>query len=117
MITKPKWRRRVNYRRRKSMSKRVYISGPISGHDLAERNEAFASAANRFRRQGYYVVNPMEIQLPKDASWSDHMRADIRALMDCDIIYMLSGWHTSRGATIEHDLAEELGMQVMQERH
>ena len=99
------------------MSKKVYISGPISGHDHAERKEAFASAAKRFRRQGYYVVNPMEIQLPKDASWSDYMRADIRALMDCDIIYMLSGWETSRGANIERNLAEELGMQVMLERH
>jgi hypothetical protein len=106
----------VNYKRRQLMSKRVYISGPISGYDLAERKEAFASAANRFRRQGYYVVNPMEIQLPKDASWSDYMRADIRALMDCDIIYMLSGWHASRGATIERNLAEELGMKVMLER-
>lgn len=98
------------------MSKKVYISGPISGYDHAERKEAFASAANRFRRQGYYVVNPMEIQLPKDASWSEYMRADIRAMMDCDIIYQLKGWQTSRGATIERNLAEELGMHVMQER-
>ena len=114
---KPRWLRLIKTRRRKPMSKKVYISGPISGYDHAERKEAFASAANRFRRQGYYVVNPMEIQLPKEASWSDYMRTDIRALMDCDIIYMLSGWEKSRGATIERNLAEELGMRVMLERH
>lgn len=94
-------------------SKRVYISGPISGYDVAERKAVFSSAATRFRRQGYEVVNPFELGVPDASPWSVHMRADIAALMRCDIIYMLPGWYTSRGATIERNLAEMLGIKVM----
>ena len=94
-------------------SKRVYISGPISGYDMAERRESFQRAATRFRRQGYEVVNPFELGVPDASPWSVHMRADIAALMRCDIIYMLPGWYTSRGATIERNLAEMLGIKVM----
>lgn len=99
------------------MSKRVYISGPISGYDLAERKDTFERAAKRFRMQGYLVSNPFNSGVPEEASWQEHMKADIAMLMQCDIIYMLSGWHTSRGATIERNLAEEVGIKVMQERH
>lgn len=95
------------------MSKRVYISGPISGYDVAERKAVFDSAARRFRKQDYLVVNPFELGVPDAAPWSQHMRADIAALMRCDIIYMLPGWHTSRGATIERNLAEMVGIKVM----
>lgn len=103
-------------RRVEQMSKRVYISGPISGYDLTERKEAFEKAAKRFRMQGYLVSNPFNSGIPAEASWQEHMRADIAMLMQCDIIYMLSGWNTSRGATIERNLAEELGIKVMLER-
>ena len=103
--------------RRQLMSKRVYISGPISGYDLAERKETFERAAKRFMMQGYLVSNPFNSGVPATASWEEHMKADIAMLMQCDIIYMLSGWHTSRGATIERNLAEEVGIKVMQERH
>lgn len=101
--------------RRIEMSKRVYISGPISGYDVSERKEAFSSAARRFRKQGYLVVNPFELGVSDTASWSEHMRADIAALMQCDVIYMLRGWSSSTGASIERNLAEIVGIKVMLE--
>lgn len=98
------------------MSKRVYISGPISGYDLAERKEAFEKAATRFRKQGYLVSNPFDSGVPDSASWQEHMKADIVMLMQCDIIYMMKDWQCSRGATLERNLAEELGIKVMLEK-
>lgn len=98
------------------MTKRVYISGPISGYDLAERKEAFEKAAKRFRKHGYYVSNPFNTGIPSSASWQEHMKADIAMLMQCDIIYLLEGWQDSRGATLERNLAEELGIKVMLEK-
>lgn len=40
------------------------------------------------------------------------MRADIKALCDCDHVVVLPGWEKSRGATLEVFIATQLGMRV-----
>jgi hypothetical protein len=48
--------------------------------------------------------------------WCSHrgyMRADLRALLDCDAIFMLPGWRESRGATVEHAVAVACGIPVL----
>jgi hypothetical protein len=91
--------------------KRVYISGPMTG--LPDLNfPAFNAAAATLRAQGLDVVNPAEINPDGSASWEACMRADIKALCDCDAIALLPGWERSRGAHLELHLAHRLGMQV-----
>ena len=41
------------------------------------------------------------------------MRHALKSILDCDAIFMLVGWSSSRGANIELDLAKKLGMGVM----
>lgn len=90
---------------------RTYISGPISGKpDL--NKPAFAKAAEALLALGHQVINPHEKGLPDSASWEEHMRADIKLLMDCDTVAMLDGWAESRGARIEYRLAKDLGLRV-----
>lgn len=80
---------------------------------LPEMNfPAFTAEAARLRRMGITVVNPACNGLPANADWNDHMREDIRLLMDCDTIHMLPGWQKSRGATLEHQIAVALGFSV-----
>jgi hypothetical protein len=74
---------------------------------------AFADAAGRLRAAGWEVVNPAEINPDPTAAWADCMRADIAQLVTCDSICMLPGWETSRGATLEHQIASALGMAVI----
>jgi len=38
------------------------------------------------------------------------MKEDLKALLDCDGIYMLRGWEQSKGAKIEYELAMNLGI-------
>lgn len=38
------------------------------------------------------------------------MRADLRALLDCDVVALLPGWEQSRGARREVSIADDLGM-------
>ena len=45
------------------------------------------------------------VGLTENASWHQHMRADIRLLTYCHEIYMLAGWERSTGASAEHALA------------
>lgn len=86
---------------------KVYISGPITGIDFGNRF-AFSCARNALELCGYEAVDPSEVQLGDDATWTDYMRADLKLLLDCDYIYMLEGWENSRGARLERELAENL---------
>jgi len=96
--------------------KRVYISGAIAHYDLDERRAAFGRAAAFLRGQGYDVFNPFENGLSQDEDWRKHMRVDIRALVDCDTIYMLRGWEMSKGAKLELDVASSCGIPVWFQR-
>lgn len=86
---------------------KVYISGPITGIDFGNRF-AFSCARSALELCGYEVVDPSEVKLDDEATWTDYMRADLKLLLDCDYIYMLEGWEKSRGARIELALAKNL---------
>lgn len=93
---------------------RIYVAGPMTG--LPELNfPAFHAAAAHLRAEGHEVVNPAEINADPSAGWLECMRADIRELVTCDAIYLLSGWQQSRGAMIEAGIATSLGFRVLME--
>jgi hypothetical protein len=91
--------------------KRLYLSGPMTG--LPDLNfPAFNEAAATLRAQGLEVVNPAEINPSGSVTWEACMRADIKALCDCDAIVLLPGWERSSGANLELHLAHRLGLQI-----
>jgi hypothetical protein len=91
--------------------KRIYLSGPMTG--LPGLNfPAFAAMTAKLRDAGHAVTNPAELN-PDGGSWNDCMRRDIAALMECDTVARLPGWHTSKGARLEVLIAERLGMTVV----
>jgi len=93
--------------------KTVYLSGPMSG--LPELNfPAFHAAASRLRDAGIAVINPAEISAQSGGEWHDFMRADIKALCDCDTLALLPGWEHSNGAHLELHIAHRLGITVCQ---
>ena len=91
---------------------RVYISGPITGNDNYE--DDFADAYIRLHNLGHNPVSPVDIgralkyKMGRDPTWAEYMREDIKALMDCDGIYMLDGWEKSSGARLEEHIAMRL---------
>lgn len=88
---------------------RLYISGPMTG--IEDYNfPAFNAAAADLTAAGYDVENPADKGLIEGWDWEDYLRYDIKQLMDCDGIAMLRGWNSSRGARLERDVAEGLGM-------
>ena len=91
----------------------AYLSGPMTG--LPDNGyPAFQAAAERLRSQGVQVISPHEITPPGAGpwSWAAHMRVDLAALLTADLIVMLPGWETSRGARLEKAVAEALGLVV-----
>ncbi len=74
---------------------------------------AFHAKAAELRAQGFDVVNPAEHDEEPDRTWAEYLRKDIRLLMDCDSIWLMTGWSKSRGARLEHHIATELGFDVL----
>lgn len=93
------------------MKHHIYLCGPMTG--LPDFNHpAFNAAAQALRESGYDVFNPVENGVPPSADWATHMRADIKALMDCRAVATLPGYTDSKGAGLEVKNARALGMPV-----
>lgn len=92
--------------------KRIYISGPISGHDKEETRRKFKEVQNHLENLGYDVVNPKENGLPEDSPTHAHMKRDIELLMTCDYIYMMRHFTHSKGCKVEFDVATAIGLPV-----
>ncbi len=90
---------------------KVYIAGPMSGYEN-HNFPAFHNKAAELHEMGFEVVNPADINSGMMLSWSDCMRADIQELVTCDGIVLLDGWEKSKGATLEHHIAERLEMKI-----
>ena len=95
---------------------KVYISGQITGLPVAEYVERFSKAEAELMAKGYEVVNPLRYELKPGSRWHEQMKVDIRLLLDCDAIYMLSNWERSTGAGLELYIAEGLGLIINYEK-
>ena len=98
---------------------RIYISGPITG--TTDYMERFAAAECELWYKGWDdIVNPAEIlsvQLPEGSSWETYMGESLKLLCECDAIYMMRGWEGSRGARLEHVVAEALELRVLEQEY
>ena len=95
--------------------KRVYIAGPMTG--LPEFNyPAFNRAADALCAKGYHVENPAANPVPPCGTWKGYMRMAITQLVTCDTVVLLPGWSDSKGAKVEHQLALDLDLQVLDPR-
>lgn len=92
---------------------KVYLSGPVTSLPYEEAKKNFSIAQKKLENMGYEVVSPMNNGLFHFDTWVNHMKADIKMLMDCDAIYMLAGWQGSQGAVIELNLAIQLGYKII----
>ena len=91
---------------------KVYLSGPMTGKpDL--NFPAFHADAAWLRRKGFEVVSPAELNPDTSLSWEACMRADIKALCDCEAIALMDEWEGSRGAHLELHIAHRLGLKIL----
>lgn len=94
----------------------LYVIGPVT-YIENENLQAFRKAEERLKAAGHHVDIPHRYVGPFP-TWEDAMCASIRRMMTMWYkamkgrygfgLAMLDGWEQSRGARIEHDLAEAL---------
>ncbi len=105
---------------------RVYISGKIGEEVLSEATrQKFARAERELREWDFDVFNPTTSGLGAKAEelakengtdfYTEIMKLDLEALIQCDAIYLLQDWVESPGAKRELSEAREHGLAVWYE--
>lgn len=89
---------------------KVYIAGAIT--DNPNYREQFKEAEERLVAAGHAVINPCKNE---GFTYREYINMGLCELMHCDAIYLLKGYETSTGATLEHDYARTVGLEIMQE--
>ena len=95
--------------------KRIYISIPISGHDLEEVKEKARKAKIRVSHW-CDVITPFDVCPEPDKPYSYYMGKDIEALLECDAIFLCEGWQNSKGCMAEFEVARIYGKEIMFEK-
>ena len=101
---------------------RVYISGPMSGIPREEFLRRFLEAEATLRKKGFYrIVNPINVWtcrwpwLYKIIGYKLTLWYDLQLLKRCDAIYLLDGWHKSKGAVCEYNVAWHHQLEIYKE--
>ena len=92
--------------------RRVYLSLPISGYDIDERCKTSECMEEKLLELGFEVFNPMKNGLPRFACTCEHMKADLKALLDCDAVLFMHGFNHSAGCYTELTVAMAIGLEV-----
>ena len=105
--------------------KRIYISIPISGHDIEEVKEKARDIRKCLLMDEFDwekgwnstdVITPFDVCSKPDKPYSYYMGKDIEALLECDAIYLCEGWQNSKGCMAEFEVARIYGKEIMFEK-
>lgn len=95
----------------KVKGKKVYLSGPITGIKNYKGLFLFAKELVRMC-DAARIFNPAS-QITDSLGYEDAMKRCVAALAEYDTIMLLPGWHTSKGARLERDVALACGMNII----
>lgn len=96
---------------------KIYISIPISGHDLMTQTGKAMEFAEKITALGHEAVNPFDtplapVECDERAKYAYYMGEDLKLLLGCDAILMADPkWTNSRGCRLEYHAAMIYGLQ------
>lgn len=95
---------------------RTYICGPITGLTEESVRTNFRLAEQNLKNKGLTPISPLNNGLPWDAPWTEHVKASLKMMLDCNSLFVLKGWENSNGCNLEINIAKKLGMPVSYEQ-
>jgi hypothetical protein len=63
--------------------------------------------------KGYEVITPFDACSEPDKPYSYYMGESVKALLECDAVYFVFDWATSKGCMAEFEIARVYGKQIM----
>lgn len=88
----------------------IYVAGRMTGIE-GYNYPAFFAASRTLSQLGWEVVNPAANFYGRvDLPWDVYLRQALRDVTSCSDVYFMSGWSLSKGARLEHRVAEDLGL-------
>ena len=96
----------------------IYVIGSVTGKPNDNR-PAFEAARHDLKAAGYYVQMPHDY-IPLGTPWPEAMAKSNNVLTDADEdggllfdgVALLPGWEDSKGACLERQVAEAIGLPV-----
>lgn len=92
--------------------KKIYIAGKVSGLPSAETSMKFGTHEKKLLTEGHTPIVPLNLCEPGE-DWYAAMKKCLREMLLCDEVHMLYDWQSSRGATLEHLVAANLGIKIV----
>ena len=94
--------------------KKVYLSHPYTGDEARRRAEAAKIQRDlQGRFPDMIVLNPLAMFAAlEDVPYEQVMEYCLEVLRDCDMIVMSGEFMDSRGCTMEHTTARDLGIPI-----
>lgn len=96
---------------------KVYISGPITNNsdyikDFDQAEIDIKEYLNHEKEIQLEIINPTKLPHNPDGNYDyihcDYMRLDLKALLDCDGIWLIGDWRNSKGSLTEVHVAQSL---------
>lgn len=84
---------------------KIYVSLPISGHDIEETKEYAEKIKKFLGEKGDEIVTPFDACNEEGKSYSYYMGRCIEALLECDAVFFVPNWQESKGCMAEFELA------------
>ena len=104
---------------------KAMISQPMNGRSEEEIAETRAKARANLEEAGYEFVNTLftdewysEEQMEKRGVVNKplcFLAKSVEHMCECDVVYFCNGWDNARGCRIEHEIAEQYGLQIVYE--
>ncbi len=96
---------------------KIYISIPISGHDLAAQKAKAEEIADKLRKLGHEPVNPFDTPPPsgnlsEEEEYAYYIGEDMKKLLTCNVVFLCDGWNRSKGCRLEVQAALLYGMRL-----
>lgn len=94
---------------------KIYISIPISGHDLTTQMSKASEIVEKIKALGHEPVNPFDTPLAppgmtEKEKYAYYMGRDIEQLLLCDAVFFCEGWRGSDGCCLEFDTTRRYGI-------
>jgi len=98
----------------------VYVSGKYTG-DVDANIGAARAVAIRLWEMGHAVLcphlNTQHFEIDCQVTYDQYIEGDLNMVARCDAMVMVNGWEASKGAKIEKEYAEKLGIPIFYENN